>query len=337
VKWWLSAALLLSSLHAGAQSATLERAQQELESGDLPRAAADFDSIRQVQPENKAAWEGEAAALLELDPRRAGQLAAEAFRHWPSDARFLHLRGLAYFRIGNLDAAQTDLTAAEKLSPFDAKLAFDFGLLNMAQKKYDDAARHFELALKAPERASAPTLHILLGRAYQNSNRTEQGIAEFKRALALDPKVPLGHYHLGFAYASLGKNQQALEELQKELARTTDNAEVFYEYGNVLIDSGRFAEAIPPLECALALQPTYADAQYELGKALLLIGKVTEAITSLKRAIELSPDSPESHYQLSRAYSKAGDRESARAELARFSALKKGRQATGGMASGRTH
>ena len=57
----------------------------------------------------------------------------------------------------------------------------------------------------------------LLGRAYQNTNRTVQAIEQFQTALHIDPDTPLGHYHLGFAYASLGRNQEAIAEYRKEL------------------------------------------------------------------------------------------------------------------------
>src|SRR5204863_330222 len=70
--------------------------------------------------------------------------------------------------------------------------------------------------------------HLLLGRAFQNTNRTVQAIEQFHTALRLDPTVPLGHYHLGFAYASLGRNQDAIAEYEKELKRSADNPNVLF-------------------------------------------------------------------------------------------------------------
>jgi len=59
----------------------------------------------------------------------------------------------------------------------------------------------------------AALAHVLLGRAYQNTNRTSQAIQQFQTSLRLDPDTQLGHYHLGFGYASLGRKREATTEI----------------------------------------------------------------------------------------------------------------------------
>ena len=79
---------------------------------------------------------------------------------------------------------------------------------------------------------------MLLGRAYQNTNRTLQAIEQFRTALRLDPKTPLGHYHLGFAYSSLGRSEEAITEYEKEVKQGTSNPQVFYRFGHCLLETG---------------------------------------------------------------------------------------------------
>ena len=270
----------------------------------------------------------------------AGTAAAEGMRLWPDDARFVHLRGLAYFRLGNLTAAQQDLLQTQKMAPTDTDAVFDLGLVYMAQRQYEDAARQFETTLKDPKKSGEGISHVMLGRAYQNSNRSEAAIEQFKSALQVEPNIELGHYHLGFAYESLGRNQEALSEYEKELARTQhssakENAEVYYQYGNVLAEVGRFNDALVPLGKALVLKPGHADAQYELGKCLLNLGRTEVAVTALKRSAELAPESPNPQYLLSRALAKLGDKDGAKQALDRFLTLKKAQKDSGGMATGR--
>lgn len=283
-----------------------------------------------------AAVSNEVRTRLESgDLTGAERLSAEARGKWPKTADFPHLQGLADFRLGRLDAAAKALTEAQKLAPSDPDIAFDLGLVRMAQQRYEEAATQFESAAKDPERARAGLTHVLLGRAYQNSNRSELAVTQFQRALAVEPAVPLGHFHLGFAYESLGKNSQAAAEYEKELSRTRDNPEVFYQYGNVLSGMGDWNKALENLERALRLKPDHADAQYELGKCLLGLGRTAEAVTALQRAVVLAPDSPNAEYQLARALQRAGDEAGAKQHLRRFAELKRLQPDSGGMATGR--
>lgn len=265
----------------------------------------------------------------------AERLAAEARGNWPKTADFPHLQGLANFRLGRLDIAAQALTDAQKLAPSDTDIAFDLGLVRMAQQHYEEAALQFESAAMDPARARTGLIHVLLGRAYQNSNRSELAVARFQRALAVEPAIPLGHFHLGFAYESLGKHPQAAAEYEKELARTRDNPEVFYQYGNVLAQGGEWNKALENLEVALRLKPGHADAQYVLGKCLLGLGRTMEAVTALQRAVALAPGSPNAEYQLARALQKAGDAAGAKQHMLRFAELKKLQPDSGGMATGR--
>ncbi len=269
-------------------------------------------------------------------PGAAEDLARQGLQRWPRDPEILHLLGLAEFRLHKLQPAAADLAAAQKIAPADAAIAFDLGLVYMTASQYDLAARQFERTLPGLSAGSPQpaVTHILLGRAYQNSNRTRQAIEQFQAALRLNPEIPLGHYHLGFAYESLGESAKALRELELEAAQTRDNPEVAYRYGHMLAETGSWERAIGELNRALRLNPQHADALYDLGKTLLLMGNAPEAVAALRRSVAVSPESANSHYQLARALAKSGDGDGARREMERFAELKKMQQASGASASG---
>ncbi len=276
------------------------------------------------------------AAIGDGRPDAAEDLARQALQHWPRDPEILHLLGLAEFRLNKLQPAAADLAAAQKIAPGDAAIAFDLGLVYMTASHHDLAARQFERSLAGLSSGSqrSAVTHILLGRAYQNSNRTRQAIEQFQAALRLNPKIPLGHYHLGFAFESLGESAKALSELELEAAQTRDNPEVFYRYGHMLAETGAWERAVGELNRALQLNPQHADALYDLGKTLLLMGNTPGAVAALRRSVAVSAGSANSHYQLSRALAKSGDAEGARAEMERFAELKKMQQPGGASASG---
>jgi Flp pilus assembly protein TadD len=284
-------------------------------------------------PESSAARIREWIASGDLN--RAGTAATQALEKWPKTSEFPHLRGLVYFRLNQFERAEKDLLAAKRLAPADPDIAFDLGLLSMQMQQYDRAAKELELAMKEPERQRAAMPHILLGRAYQNSNRSELAIEQFKTALRLDPKVKLGHYHLGYALESVGDAKSARAEYERELAQTQDSAEVFYRHGKLLHEAGEFAAAEKSLRRSLELDLRSGDSNYALGKCLATEGKNAEAAAVLRRAIELNPNDASAYFQLSRVLTKLGDREGARAATVKFKQLKTQEKATGGMATGR--
>ena len=312
----------------------LRSGKAALDADDYARAASDFERARQVAPESLEANRGLVLSYLQLGRLRAAiQLGSEAVTRWPNDAQLQHWLGLAYFKAGQNEPALAALQRAEAADSGNFDIHFDAALVLLQQSRYPAASVELEKATQLqPSHALA---HVLLGRAYQNTNRTLQAIEQFQAALRIDPATPLGHYHLGFAYASLGRNQEAIAEYEKELVRSPDNPQLLYQLGHCLLETGEVKDALPHLRRATEIDPANADPAYDLGKALLLEGDAEGAVTALRRCIELKPDDPSPHYQLARALQKAGQTADAQREWQRFAELKKAQPEMGGMATGR--
>ena len=331
--------LLLGTLTSWAQSASQAEAlvrsgQGALQAGDGARAAADFEKARQMAPGNLEANRGLLLTYLEAGRLRdAEAVGTDAAARWPQDAQIQHWLGLVYFKSGRNQQALAALERSGKLDGEHFDIHFDTSLVLLEMKQYPAAAEELEGAIRL--KPSDAIAHVLLGRAYQNSNRTVQAIEQFQSALRLDPNVPLGYYHLGFAYASVGRNVEAIAEYEKEVVRSADNPNVRYELGHCLLETGDWKTAILHLKKASELNPQSADAAYDLGKALLLEGDATGAMAALRRSIALNPNDPSPHYQLARALEKTGNPDEAKLERKRFAELKKTQPKTGGMATGR--
>ncbi len=337
--WLILGLILLAACAAWAQSPNLQTllrsGQAALDSDDYARAATAFERARQVAPDNLQANRGLVVSYLQLGRlNEATQLGKEAAIRWPRDAQLQHWLGLAYFKAGEVPAAQAALQTSEALDGTRADIHFDLALVLLQQNQSGPAADELEKAVKL--QPSLAMAHLLLGRAYQNTNRTMQAVEQFQTALRADPNAPLGHYHLAFAYASLGRNAEAIAEYEKELARSPDNPQVLYQLGHCLLETGKLEEAIGFLKKAAEIDPSNASFAYDLGKALLLAGHGDAAVAELQRAITLKPSDPSPHYQLARALEKIGKTDQAHQELQRFAELKKAQPETGGMAAGRT-
>ena len=339
----LSYGLLAIALAFGASAQSQNRhleslihdGQNDLDAGDFASAVSTVERATQMAPDNLEANRGLLLSYLQAkrlsDAENAGQ---SAIAHWPKDAQLQHWLGLVYFKQGQNAKALEQLRHAERLDGTRFDIHFDRALVMLSEDQYQAAADELQKAIKLqPEAAMA---HVLLGRCYQNTNRTVPAIEQFQTALRLDPNIPLGHYHLGFAYASLGHNHEAIAEYEKELLHSPDNPSVRYQLGHCLLQEGEWKSAAAHLKTAVELDPQNSDASYDLGKASLLQGDAEAAVPALRHASELKPADPGPHYQLARALEKMGRKEEAQQEFQTFAALKKTQPVTGGMAAGPT-
>lgn len=328
--------LLLSTV-AVAQSpglsALLRDGQDALDSSDFARAARDFEQAQQLTPDNLDASRGLLLSYLQLGRlEQAEQVGHSAVARWPDNAELQHWLGLVYFKKSQNGDALAALRRSASLNSHRYDVYFDTALVLLSMSNYHEAADELEKAIKLDPKAALA--HVLLGRAYQNTNRTVQAIEQFQTGLRLDPNVPLGHYHLGFAFASLGRSSEAISEYEKELQHSSDNFQVLYQLGHQQLETGDLQSAVAHLTKATEVDSNSADAFYDLGKGILLRGDAAGAMYPLRRAIELKPSDPSPHYQLARALEKTGGKEEAKREFETFTTLKKAQPVTGGMASG---
>jgi len=311
----------------------LREGQDAIDAGDFARAARAFEQARQFAPDRKEASRGLLLSYLQEGRlAEAEEIGKAAAAQWPNDAELRHWLGLVYFKQHRNDLAVSQLQRAEALDASRYDVSFDLALVLLSNDKYSDAGKELEKAIKLEPKAALP--HVLLGRAYQNTNRSVQAVEQFQTALRLDSNLSLVHYHLGFAYESLGRNHEAIAEYEKELRRSPDNPTVLDQLGHCEVEAGEWKSAIAHLKNATQIDPQNSDASYDLGKALLLQGDAEGAVPQLRRAIELKPSNPSPHYQLARALEKLGNKEEAKGEFETFAALKKAEPVTGGMATG---
>src|SRR5437868_11078979 len=313
-------------------SALLRRGQRQLDSGDFSQAIQTYEVAVQLAPENEAAFSGFVYSLLKAKQlSRAVAFGQQATVKWSNSPELHHWLGLAYFQSGDLSAGEEQLARAVALKANDYDSVFDLSLIRLAKKDYSKAATSLETALRLRSTEAMP--HLLLGRAYLNSNRTLKAIEQFKTAARLNPNLPLVHYHLGYAYESLGRCGEAIEQYRKELARDNNNAEVLGQLGCALGESGAWHDASEYLKRALEIQPARAEWLYALAKTYLRLEELENSLQLLKRYIEQRPTDPSGHYLLSQALEKSGHREEAKLEMEKFQETSKSQQRLGASAS----
>ena len=130
-------------------------------------------------------------------------------------------------------------------------------------------------------------------------------IADFERAVVLDPRYALAHVGLGNARfwqyeMSRARNQpdaallaRAIDHVQRAIELERDLAEAHATYAFLLVSAGRFSDARGAARRAVALEPGYWGNQFRLAHAEW--GE--DRLRTLARAMELYPDFPFAHFE----------------------------------------
>jgi tetratricopeptide (TPR) repeat protein len=135
--------------------------------------------------------------------------------------------------------------------------------------------------------------HLHAGVEADKAGQLDSAIAEFQKAIDLDPKLAVAFVDLGEVFIEERDYAAAAPPLQHalELNPKVDGAHQLLGYA--LLAQGYAAESIPHLE--------KANDQNALGIALLEAGRLPEAVAVLQKALAKSPDDPDLLYYYGRA------------------------------------
>jgi tetratricopeptide (TPR) repeat protein len=171
-------------------------------------------------------------------------------------------------------------------------------------------------------------IHLLLGQADADQNQYTPAVAEFSRALVLDPKIEGAHFGWGIILLHQGKLDEAVGEFRAELQAHPADARAKYHVAYGLLMLQQKDQAFALLNEVVRDKPDYADAQYQLGKMLLERGDVKAAIERLEIAVHLDPTKDYSYFQLSAAYRRDGRMDDAQHALQDYQKLKEKERGT---------
>jgi DNA-binding winged helix-turn-helix (wHTH) protein/TolB-like protein/Tfp pilus assembly protein PilF len=186
----------------------------------------------------------------------------------------------------------------------------------------------FPLARRAAEKALAidPNLaaaHTTLGHIrIQYDLDWKGGMAQYARAIDLDPSYAPAYHYRGIMYATQGQTERALGEFRRAQQLEPLWVAPRAAAGMVLAYAGRYDEAIAQLTQTLALDDRADNARTYLGRAYLHTGRYEQALAEFKRR---RAQAPGSYGDVGQALVLSGRREEALAELQRLLKLSKER------------
>jgi serine/threonine protein kinase/tetratricopeptide (TPR) repeat protein len=197
----------------------------------------------------------------------------------------------AFGYVAPKDAYPRAREAVEKALAIDDTLAEAHTALAFIKSDYDwdwqggEAEFNRAIALN-PNDANVRHLHAALG--YMIRGKVEQGIAEDKRALELDPLSLVINWSLGMGYFQARRYDQAIEQERKTLDLDRSFILAHDTIGDAYIQKSMFKEGIAEFEKSLAAIPGDPITLSLVGRAYALQGRKADAEKVLDQIDELS-------------------------------------------------
>jgi superkiller protein 3 len=206
----------------------------------------------------------------------------------------------SYYSLGMNEEAKSEAMRALEMNPSDAEAYF---ILWKSTSK-DPESEYIRKALDL--NPDLPLVHNDLGTAYLASGNHEKAIYHFRRTVELSPKNAIAYNNLGYALAGKGKIEEAIKIYKKSVEIDPNNNLARSNLANALLQNGEIDKAVREYKKAVGTEPNSALFHYNLGTVLLLDGKIKEGIEELKKTIELKPNFGEAYTNLGRALIEMG-------------------------------
>ncbi len=236
------------------------------------------------------------------DVKKARQLAQSVVADNPRHARAQNVLGRIDLYRGDFEAAIRDLQVSVALDD-DFETSYFLGISYLKAKRFADAQQWFQ-RLQGTMGDSA-ALHVLIGRAYSIGHFPESAVAEFRKAVQLDPQYPNAHGLLGYSILEFRGEEaypQARQEFERELKLHPDNYYALLLLGISAVALRDFPAAEAALLHAKRLHPEESSAYLYLGETYSETKRFPLAIDALEKYIRLLQNPEEVPRDVSRAY-----------------------------------
>jgi tetratricopeptide (TPR) repeat protein len=216
-----------------------------------------------------------------------------------------------YTQSGDLEEASTVVSQLRKAAPDNPEVLY------AAYRTYSDLWGESMLALSLAAPGSAQ-MHQLLAHEETRQGNTNGAVAQFRKAIAIDPRLPGVH----FEFAELlrtsqdaGAKKEAEQEYRAALQQNPQDEKSILRLAEIGAQNGDIQQAYEEYTKAVALQPSDADAKLGLAKTLIEMNQPDKAQKLLEETVQLEPTNAIAHYRLGALYRKLGRVDDAKREM----------------------
>jgi tetratricopeptide (TPR) repeat protein len=238
----------------------------------------------------------------------------QALEENPKDDEAVQLLGLSLYLAGRPAEAIPYLEKVQTWFPSaNVDAAYILGICYIQAKDYPKAREAFAHMFGLPSESAASyllTARMLLRQGFDSV--TEEYA---RKAVVLDPKLPLAHFLLGELYLYKSRIPEAIDELQKELAINPAYPAAYYKLADADSRLQKFDDSERLLQRSIWLDATSTGPYILMGKVLEKKGEFDLAARALERAAAMDPNNPITHHLLGQTYRDLGRNGDADREL----------------------
>ena len=195
---------------------------------------------------------------------------------------------------------ETEQAFANGTQNYDAKIGE--GIAYELQLREDVAERSFREAIGwAPDAWQG---HMWLGRLLVRELKRDEGLAELRKALALDPNGPEESYELA---RTMPASAEAATLLEKAVHERPTYGAALRRLAEVDMELGRGPRARAAAEGALKSDPQDAGSHLVMGRVALSEKKLDDAVSEAQAALKIVPNSAPAKLIIADVYASKGE------------------------------
>ncbi len=299
----------------GSQDPAFAEARRLSQQGKFDEAIAKLEALATNDPILRGlAHELGVTYYKKSDYLKAVASFKKALEEDPGDNEAVQLMGLSYYLAGQPGEAIAPLEKVQAWYPSaNVDASYILGVCYMQTKDYPSARKAFAKMFDVPTDSAASYLFTARMLLRQDFGPVAEEYA--KKAVELDPKLPLAHALLGELYLYKSRLPEAVEQFQKELELNPGEAAVYYKLADAYSRLQKYEDAERLLQRSIWLDATSTGPYILMGKVLEKKGETALAVRALQRAIAMDPNNPMPHHLLGQAYREIGRTEEAEREL----------------------
>jgi tetratricopeptide (TPR) repeat protein len=192
---------------------------------------------------------------------------------------------------------ETSQALAGGAQSYEAKLAE--GIAHELELEDDPAEASFRTAIGwQPDRWEG---HVWLGRLLVRRLKRDEGLAELRKALALDPDGPEESFELA---RTMPANTESDALLHKAIHERPTYAAALRRLAEVDVEIGRLPQAVAAAQTALRADPSDVGSYLVMGRVALAEGDLEEAIREGKAALGIVANSAPAKLIIADAYAR---------------------------------
>ncbi len=237
----------------------MELADLFMQTGNIKNTLGILTKVTSLAPQDENAWIkiGE-IYLIQKQYQEVFNFANKALAANPYSHRAFFLKAYSYKEMGDTNQAIFQFQECLKQDPSNYEANIELGILFMALKN-DIAITYFKNAKQIDSLKT--DAYYDLGLFYQNTDRLNEAIDEYKEIIRLNPKFPYSYYNIGYIYLELLKiADQAIPYFTKAIEADQKYMEAYYNRALSYERLGDVLNAQQDYKAALLLKPNYERA-----------------------------------------------------------------------------